>query len=160
MEEVGLRATRVRTFPNSLITIPNATFTTSAINNWSRMKKRRIKLTIGLTYDTPREKLEEAVDAIRGILQQDAHIHQEFFMVYFTDFGTYSLDILVYCFSVTTNWSEHLRVRQQVLLKIMDAVKGLGLSFAFPTQTLHLRGDGLVPTPKETPEAMTRDLPT
>jgi MscS family membrane protein len=159
VEEIGLRTTRVRTFANSLITIPNATFTTKAVNNWSRMKKRRIKLTIGLTYDTPRDKLEKAVNAIREIVKQDEQIHQEFFMVYFTDFGAYSLDILVYCFSIVTGWSDHLRVREQVLLKIMDAVKGLGLSFAFPTQTLHVQGNGLVPAPKGAPEAMPRDLP-
>ena len=158
VEEVSLRVTRIRTFPNSLITIPNAIFTTSVVDNWSRMKKRRIKLNIGVTYDTPREKLEEAVNTIRGILEADEHIHQDFFMVYFTDFGAYSLDILVYCFTVTTNWSEHMRVRQEVLLKIMDAVQGLGLDFAFPTQTLHLRGNGL--PPEGAPSAMTRQLPT
>ncbi|MFH1010300.1 MAG: mechanosensitive ion channel family protein [bacterium] len=157
VEEVGLRVTRVRTFPNSVITIPNAIFTTSTINNWSRMKKRRIKLNIGVTYDTPRDKLEKAVNAIREVLVQDENIHQEFFMVYFTEFGAYSLDILVYCFSVATGWSEHLRVRQEVMLKILDAIHGLGLSFAFPTQTLHLRGNGL--PPEGAPAAMTRELP-
>lgn len=158
VEEVSLRVTRIRTFPNSLITVPNAIFTTSAINNWSRMKKRRVKLTIGVTYDSTREQLNEAVKAIRKILKEDEQIHQGFHMVNFVDFGAYSLDILVYCFSITTNWAEHLQVRQELLLKIMKAIRELGLEFAFPTQTLHLRKDEL-PPPASAPEGMMRQLP-
>jgi len=153
VEEVGLRTTKVRTFANSLVTLPNHTFTTTSINNWSRMKKRRIKMTVGLTYDTPPEKMDLAVEAIREILIADPKIHQEFFLVNFDAFGPYSLDIFVYCFTVTTNWKEFLDAKQEFLLKIMSAVHGLGLSFAFPTQSIQV--DKL---PGE-PEAMLTERP-
>jgi len=138
VEEVGLRTTRIRTFANSLITMPNSLFTTQAINNWSKMKKRRIKMTIGVTYDTSPEKLEALVAAIRRIITDDPALRNDFFLVNFDAFGPSSLDLFIYCFTVTTNWSEFLEVKQAFMLSIMRTVKELGLSFAFPTQSLHI----------------------
>ncbi len=153
VEDVGLRTTKIRTFANSLITLPNATFTTNSVNNWSWMKKRRIKTTIGLTYDTPPEKMAQAVEAVRKVLREDNRIHQDFFLVNFTDLSAYSLDIFIYTFTVTIAWAEHLQVRQEVLLKIIKAINDLGLEFAFPTQTIHM------PPINGAPEHMKRELP-
>ncbi len=158
VEEVGLRVTRIRTFANSLITLPNAQLTTSSINNWSRMKKRRIKMTVGLTYDTTPEQMKQAVEKIREIIREDPDIHNDFFLVNFHEFGAYSLDIFIYCFTVTTVWAEYLQARQELLLKIMQAVNEMGLEFAFPTQTLHLAGDSEKKQPGE-PNAMQRETP-
>ncbi len=138
VEEVGLRTTRIRTFANSVITVPNSALTTSAINNWSRMKKRRIKLTIGVTYDANAEQLRAGVAAIRDLLAKDARIDQTFSLVNFTDFGPSSLDIFVYCFTTTTQWAEYMETREDVLLQIMERLQALGLSFAFPSQSLYL----------------------
>lgn len=143
VEEVGLRVTRIRTFANSLITVPNSQLTTSAINNWSRMSKRRIKLTIGLTYDTSPDRMREAVEALRECLRRDERIDQGFWLVNFTDLGPSSLDVFVYCFTITTRWDEYLQTREDLLLAFMDAISKLGLSFAFPTQTVHVEGMGL-----------------
>ncbi len=163
VETVGLRVTRIRTFANSLITIPNATFTTTAINNWSRMKKRRIKMTIRLTYDTPPGKMREAVQAIRDIIENDDRLHQDFYLVNFHEFSSSSLDIFCYLFTRTTNWAEHMQVREEFMLKIMDAMANLGLSFAFPTQTVHLEGSSTEPPANRpipaAPKAMLRETP-
>jgi MscS family membrane protein len=138
VEEIRLRTTKIRTFPNSLITMPNANLTTLPINNWSRMQKRRIKTTIGVTYDTPADKVEKAVNKIRGIIENDPDLHHDFYMVYFDTFGPYSLDIFVYCFTVTTVWGKYLAVKEKFLLKVMRAFQEMGVEFAFPTQTLHM----------------------
>lgn len=138
VEEVGLRTTRIRTFANSMITLPNSQFTTIAVNNWSRMKKRRIKMTVGLTYDSSPEKMQEAVQGIRDIIRRTEAIHQDFYLVNFDAFGPTSLDIFIYCFTVTTNWAEFLAVKERFLLDVMKMVHGMGLSFAFPTQTVHV----------------------
>lgn len=140
VEEVGLRVTRIRTFANSLITIPNSQLTTTAITNWSKMGKRRIKTTIGVTYDTPPEKIEAAVQVIRRIIQEDDRIRNDFYLVNFNNFGAYSLDIFVYCFTVTTVWAEYMQVQQEFYMKIMQEFGKLGVEFAFPTQTLHVEG--------------------
>ena len=138
IEEVGLRTTRIRTFANSLITLPNSKLTTTAVNNWSRMKKRRIKMTIGVTYDTGPEKMKAAVDAIRGIIKNREDIHQDFYLVNFDGFGASSLDIFIYCFTKTTVWAEFLETKEAFMLEIMTELHKLGLSFAFPTQTIHV----------------------
>jgi len=141
VEEVGLRTTRVRTFADSLITVPNASFTTIATNNWSRMRKRRIKMTVGVTYSTTPDNLEQLVEDIRGLIRENPRIRDDFFLVNFDNFGPSSLDIFVYCFTVTTAWAEFLDAKQELLLQIMRLVESRGLSFAFPTQTIHLESD-------------------
>jgi MscS family membrane protein len=138
VEDVGLRTIRVRTFANSQVTVPNARFTTSAVNNWSRMKKRRIKMNVGVTYSSSPEKIELLVEKIRQIIREDENLHHDFFLVNFNHFGPYSLDIFIYCFTKTTVWAEFLQFKQEFMLKIMYAVKELGLDFAFPTQTVQL----------------------
>ncbi|MFN2371003.1 MAG: mechanosensitive ion channel family protein, partial [Candidatus Krumholzibacteriia bacterium] len=67
-------------------------------------------------------------------------IDQEFMLVKFTEFGASSLDVFVYCFTRTTDWTRHLAVRQEVNLALMEMVQELGLSVAFPTRTVHLVG--------------------
>lgn len=153
VEEIGLRTTKIRTFANSLITTPNAIFTTTHINNWSLMKKRRIKMTIGVTYGTPVAKVEKAVEAIRKIINDDEKIRNDFYLVNFDSFGAYSLDIFIYCFTVTTNWGDFLQAKQEFMLKIMSAFEEMGIEFAFPTQTIQLEK-----IPGE-PEAMEKQRP-
>jgi len=153
VEDVSLRTTRVRTFANSLITVPNAQFTTGSINNWSKMKKRRIKMSVGLTYDTTADQMQAAVEKIRTLLREDENILNDFFLVNFDTFGPSSLDIFIYCFTVTTNWGEYLEARQQLLLKIMRAMQEMGLSFAFPSQSVYVES-----LPGE-PEAMQGQRP-
>jgi MscS family membrane protein len=138
VEEVGLRTTRVRTFANSLITIPNLLFTSNPVNNWSRMKKRRIKMTVGITYSASARKVDQLVKKIREIIENDEKIRNDFYLVYFDNFGPSSLDIFIYCFTITTNWADFLQAKQEFMLKIMDCVKELDLEFAFPTQTVHV----------------------
>ena len=165
VETVGVRVTRIRTFANALLTVPNATFTTSPINNWSKMRKRRIKLTVGLTYGTSPDRMRQAVEGIRDIIRNDDRLHQDFFLVNFFDFGPSSLDIFCYLFTRTTNWAEHMQVREDFMLRVMEKMQGLGLSFAFPTTTVHLAGGtpqaaAKAPElPAGAPKAMTRDTP-
>lgn len=140
IEEIGLRTTRVRTFANSLITVPNAKWTTSAINNWSRMRKRRISTKIGVTYGATPEQLEGIVETIRGLIRADENLHDDFFLVNFDGFGASSQDIFIYCFTKTTNWAEFLQAKEKFFLNVARAVRSAGLEFAFPTQTVHLGG--------------------
>ncbi len=138
VEEIGFRSTRIRTFAKTLITIPNSTLTNLAINNFSRMPKRRIKMAIGVSYATTPALMREAVANIRSLLQEHPAIDQDFWLVNFSDFGASSLDILVYCFTRTTAWGEYLDARQDVCLKIMDILEALGLEIAFPSRTIYL----------------------
>lgn len=141
VEELGLRSTKVRTWPKTVISIPNAVLANEKINNWSRMPKRRVKQVVGVTYETSPETMNAIVDSIRKLLCEDEGVHQEFILVNWTDFGESSLDILVYYFTVTTKWVEHMDVRQRINTKIAEVVRDHGSSVAFPTRTLYLEGD-------------------
>ena len=138
VEEIGLRSTRIRTFAKTLTTVPNQTLSNAVVENHSLMPKRRIKMTVGVTYSTTSEQMRTLVARVEGMLKDHAGIDQEFMLVKFTDFNSSSLDLFVYCFSRTTDWAEHLQVRQEVHLGIMDIVEEMGLSIAFPTRTVHL----------------------
>jgi MscS family membrane protein len=112
------------------------------------MKRRRIKMTVGVTYDTRPAQIDELVRRIRALIEADENLHDDFFLVNFDNFGPSSLDIFIYCFTVTTNWSEFLQAKQEFMLRLMSLVGELGLSFAFPTQTVHLE------TPAGAPPAL------
>ena len=143
VEEIGFRSTKIRMFDKTLMTVPNGKLASETIKNWSRMPKRRIKMTLGLTYDTTPDQMREAIKAIETILTEDDGVDQDYKLVQFTDFGPSSLDVFLYYFSTSTVWKEYLETRERVNLKIMDKLTEMGLEFAFPTQTFHLKGDGL-----------------
>jgi len=138
VEEIGFRSTRIRTFAKTMITVPNSVLMNMSIDNFSQMPKRRIKLNVGVTYDTNPAQMRQAVEAIKTLLRQHPAIDQDFFLVNFTDFGSSSLDIMVYCFTTSTIWGEYLDARQDVCLKIMETLEGIGLEIAFPSQTLYM----------------------
>jgi MscS family membrane protein len=154
VEEIGFRSTRIRTFAKTLITVPNSIIANLPLDNFSRMPKRRIKLSVGVTYATTPAQMRTAVDAIRDLLRRHPAIDQEFFLVNFTDFGASSLDIMVYCFTATTVWGDYLDARQDLCLQIMQLLEAQGLEIAFPSRSVYLHPT-TTPAPV-TPGAETR----
>jgi MscS family membrane protein len=138
IESIGIRSTRVRTFAQGLVSVPNGVLANSAILNWSRMGKRRIKMTIGVTYDTTAEQMQNILQEIRTLLQHDADIHNDAVYIHFTDFQESALGIFCYFFTHTTNWGEYMQVRERINLEIMKIVEQNGTSFAFPSQSLYI----------------------
>jgi len=141
VEQIGFRSTRIRTWPATLVSIPNKTVAATKIDNWSAMPKRRVFQTVGVTYETTADQMQEAVAAIRAILENDDGVHQDYIVVRFSEFGASSLDILVYYFTRAVAYADHMETRERVNLAIMRALRGMGLSIAFPTQTVYFEGD-------------------
>ena len=138
VEHIGWRLTTIRTFDKRPLYVPNAAFTTIAVENPSRMSNRRIYETIGIRYADVAQ-MATIVDDIRAMLQQPEDIESdETLIVNFLAFNASSLDIMVYCFTKTTQWIPFHEVKQDVLLKISDIIEGYGAEVAFPTRTLHL----------------------
>ncbi len=137
VEEVGFRSTRVRTFHNSLVTIPNSQITNANVDNLGLRPRRRIKHTVGLTYDTPPDVLEAYATGIRAILA--AHpLVQNSYEVHVYDLGDSAIEILVYYHVVTPGWHEELETRSQNLLEFVRLAHELGVSFAFPSTSVYL----------------------
>ena len=138
VEHIGWRLTTIRTFDKRPLYVPNAAFTTIAVENPSRMTNRRIYETIGIRYADVGQ-MATIVDDIKAMLQQHEDIDSDqTLIVNFLAFNASSLDIMVYTFTKTTQWVQFHEVKQDVLLKISDIIEGYGAEVAFPTRTLHL----------------------
>ena len=110
-EEVGFRSARIRTFANSPVSAPNGKVATAVIDNLGSRQRRRVKITLGLTYDTPRGRLHAFVDGVRAVVRAHPRVSPEVQKIHFTNFGGSSLDILVYFFRDVPNWHEELAAR-------------------------------------------------
>lgn len=138
VEDIGLRSTKLRGVDKSLVVIPNKTVAAEAVTNLSRFTQRRVEQVIGLTYGTPAAKLDDLVTEIRRIIESRPEINGPDTQVYFRDFSASSMDIwIVYVFN-SPDFAQHMRLRQEINFEIMRAVEARGLSFAFPTQTVHV----------------------
>jgi MscS family membrane protein len=138
VEEVGFRSTRIRTFYNSLVTVPNAKFMEANIDNYGARQYRRSYFTLNVTYDTTVDQMQSFVEGIRAIIQNNPYTRKDYYEVHMSGFGAHSLDVMVYFFFKVKSWTEELRERHHVLLEIMRLAADLGIVFAFPTQTLQV----------------------
>ena len=138
VESIGFRSTRVRTFYNSLVSIPNATLAGSNIDNMGQRKYRRVKTYLALTYDTSVEKMEKFLEGIKGILRESPYTRKDYFHVVFNEYGDSSLNVLLYFFLETKDWGVELKGREKIFLDIYKLAEKLEVKFAFPTQTLHV----------------------
>jgi MscS family membrane protein len=138
VEEVGFRSTRVRTFRNSLITVPNGKMADMPVDNHGLRKYRRFYTTITITYDTPTHLIEAFTEGLKQIVNDHPKTWKDFYHIYFNNMSAYSLDIMFYVFLDVPTWGEELKYKEEILLSIMKLAKHLGISFAFPTQTLHM----------------------
>ncbi len=138
IEEIGIRSTKVRTFSQALVHVPNAKMADASITNWSKMGKRRIKTRIGLTYSTSPEQMQSIVKEIKAMLKSHKDIHQETILISFDEFSDSSLSIFLYFFTKTIQWEEYLHVREDVNFKIMQIVSNHKASFAFPSQSIYV----------------------
>ena len=139
VESIGMRTTKIRSFEKSLISVPNQMLANTPIENFSRRGIRRIKMTIGLTYDTSSEQLTTIMQEIKEmLLNHEGIADNESLMVNFTSFGDSSLNIFIYTFTKTANWAKYLDIREDVHLQIMHIVEQNNASFAFPSQSIYV----------------------
>ncbi len=157
VEEIGFRSTRVRTFYNSLITMPNANLVRAVVDNYGKRKYRRWKTHIGVQYDTTPDQLVALTEGIRELIRSHPYTRKDYFQVRVHQFSGSSIDILLYIFHEVPDWSTELRERERLMLDIMRLCEQLGVQFAFPTQTLHLfqHDDPSAPEPGDAPQQLT-----
>jgi len=163
--EIGLRVTTIRTFDNALIAIPNGTFASKDVKNWDkRILGRRIKMHIGVKYDSKSEDIKSAIAEIRVMLDKHDGIatkatkythHKEHrhmaklvskddlqgvkknLLVYLDEFSDSSINILVYCFTKSVLWAEWLETKEDVMHRIMEILERNNLEFAFPSLSIY-----------------------
>ncbi len=166
--EIGIRSTTIRTFDNALISVPNLTIANNSVTNWSkRIIGRRIKMYLGVTYNSNFDDIQKAIEEIKEMLldhpdiassktqfkthkekslrlisKEDARGVKTTLLVYLDSFGDSSINIMVYCFSRSVNWIDYLEVKQDIMFKIADIFKNNHLEFAFPSMSLYMSETG------------------
>ncbi len=136
VEDITFRSSKIRTFADAVVTVPNATLADQPITNWSKMGKRRISFTLDVALDSDRGRMERAISRIENNLIHSKDIHQETILVKFNEFKENSLGIFLYFFTVTTVWSDYLAIRQECNLMIMNVLEEEGVELAFPVRRL------------------------
>jgi MscS family membrane protein len=137
VEDIGLRVTRIRTFDQRPLYVPNSTFSSVSLENPSRMTNRRIYETIGVRYEDA-GRVAKIVSDVQTMLKEHEDIAQDRTMIVnFNHMGPSSLDFFVYAFTKTTNWVEYHAIKENVLLQILEIVESNGAEIAFPTHTIH-----------------------
>jgi len=139
VEAIGMRTTKIRSFEQSLITVPNQLVANTPIENYSRRGIRRIKMRIGLTYSTTSQQINKIVEEIKYMLHNHEHISsKDTLLVNFESFGDSALNVFIYTFTSTANWENYLNIREDVHHKIMQIVEENHASFAFPSQSIYV----------------------
>lgn len=138
VEEVGFRSTRIRTFYNSVVVLPNAKIADAKIDNFGQREFRRCFTTLGLTYDTTPEQMQAFVEGLRAIILANPLTRKDVFEVHMSGFGESALEVMVYFFFICDTWTDELRERHNIFLEIIRLAKDLGVGFAFPTRSLRV----------------------
>ena len=138
VENIGWRQTRIRTFDQRPLYVPNATFTQIAVENPSRMLNRRIYETVGVRYEDA-SKLPGIISGVKTMLEAHPEIDlRKTLIVNFNKFNASSLDFFIYTFTKTTQWVKYHEIKQDVLLKVLEIVHEHGADVAFPTTTVKM----------------------
>ena len=149
VETVGLRSTRIRTFYNSEMTIPNSLLIKTMVDNYGRRRFRRWSTKVDLLYETTPEQVEAFCEGARELVRHHPYMQRDNYQIFLNEFGESGIQILVYVFWNTPDWSTELRERHRFMLDLMRLAKELGVSFAYPTQTVYLaRAEEKPPTPE------------
>ena len=167
--EVGLISTKIRTFDNALVTLPNSLLVNGYVKNWTRrIVGRRIKFHIRLKYSTDTKEIDRVIYEIYEMLHShpdivnnnklrflrhfkktyedglfnidDKYGVRRTLLVYLDEIDRYSMNILIYAFSISVNWEEWLRVKQDVIKKILQIIENSSLELAIPQQEIFLQG--------------------
>jgi len=150
VEQIGFRSTLVRRFDSTPVMIPNYKFAEQSVTNYSRRHHRRIRWLIGLEYKTNIDQLKKIRDQITKLITENkdfAKNENSGFFVRVDSFSDSSIDMLVQAFTVTNDWSEFLRIKEELAVSIIEIVESNKAGFAFPSQSLYVES-----FPNEKPE--------
>jgi MscS family membrane protein len=134
VEDIGLRSTRIRTPDRTLVSVPNGQFSTMTLENFSLRDKTLFHFTLNLRRDTKPDQVRALLDSITRILKDQKKVEPGNLPVRFVGVGTYSLDLEISVYVLTPDGDEFMKIQQDLLLQILDAVEEAGTALAIPTQ--------------------------
>ncbi len=144
VEHVGIRSTRIRQLDQALAIVPNSKLAASKILNWSHAEKRRLDITLGISYEARSTDLRQLMARLRQLLEETEDVDTGSVIVHFVNFGASTLDVRIICMILHAGWGDFTRVAEGIRLAMMDIVEELGLEIALPSRTVYLTGDNFV----------------
>ncbi len=141
VESIGFRSTVVRRFDKAPVMVPNAKLSDTAVVNFASMSHRRIFWRIGVEYKTSGDQLRQIRDRIEGYILENENFAKPSEVSTFVRidrFSDSSIDIMLYCFTNTTDWGKWLEIKEQLAFAIMDIFEEADVDFAFPSQSVYL----------------------
>lgn len=138
VEEINLRSTRIRTFEDSIITLPNSNLIKASVENLGRRRFRRLRTQLGLEYGTPPEKIDQFCVELRQLFTDHPNIRPDVIRAGLDEMAENSLNVLIYIYIEAKDFNEELEVKHGLMLEILRLAKRLEVQFAFPTRTVHL----------------------
>ena len=140
VESIGFRSTSIRRFDKAPVHVPNSKLSDTAVINFSRMTHRRIYWKIGVTYSTNVDQLKTIRDGIMGYLEGNDQFDKTVStFVRIDSFNASSIDIMVYCFTKTTDWGEWLAIKEEFAMQIKQIIEDdAKAAFAFPSTSVYI----------------------
>ena len=136
VEEIGLRSARLRTPERTVVSVPNADFAAMQLENFADREKIRFSPKLHLRYGTKPEQIREIINEVEKLLKEHPQVGETPATARFVGFGTYSLDINILAFVMTTNYQEYLQITEQLNIGILEIVATAGAELATPAQGL------------------------
>ena len=162
VESIGFRSSIIRRFDKAPVYVPNSKLSDNSLANFSQMTHRRIYWMIGIEYRATVDQLREIRDAIEAYVFDEkdfADPSEVATFVRIDRFGDSSIDIMLYCFTRTTNWGDWLEIKEQLAYRIKEIVEQAGTDFAFPSRSIYVETvpfgtpEPFVPPENRQPEA-------
>lgn len=145
VEDIGLRSTRIRTLDRTLVTVPNAQFSSMLLENFGARDKIFLHPILGLRRDTTPEQMRFLIRELREVLLRHKWVDPEPARVRFIGIGTYSLDIEIFAYVKTNRFDEFLVVQEEILLSFLEVIRDAGTALAVPAQMNILSRDHTAP---------------
>jgi MscS family membrane protein len=143
VEEIGLRATQLRTLERTVVHIPNAKFSTDIIENLTQRDKILYRTRLRLSLQTTAQQMQEVLDGVRELIQQHEMINEETSRARFLEFGEYAQEIELFIYIKTQDFIEYLQYREDINLAIRGIIDTTGTELVVPTSTMHVEGGAL-----------------
>lgn len=137
--DITFRSTRIKSYDNSVVTIPNSTITSNYVVNWNRLTSRRFDCMLNLALDTTSDKIQKMVKEIKLVLENDPNVIEETVQVNLHEITNTSCNIKIYLYVREADYAKFLKAKQTMLCNILHLFEKENIELAYPTQNVYLK---------------------